>query len=76
MKMEVAFAVAIEWSEKGDALNVVPVKMREENMRGHGVAVGLLHQRLSQIAESGAAIKHVDVAVEADLNARRVSSVT
>src|SRR5439155_24157131 len=61
--------------EKWDALDVVPVKMRKKNMRAQRLAVEFLCQLFAQDAKSGAAIKDVDVAVDANLHAGSVAAI-
>src|SRR5579859_1974887 len=54
MKEKMTFAVRIERREKRNALDMVPVEMREKYMRGNGIAVRFLHKLFAQIAEAGA----------------------
>src|SRR5262249_16310031 len=67
---------AIERLEKRNALDVVPVKVRKENVRAERIAVHLLMQLVAQVAEAGAAVEDVETAVEAQLHARRVAAVS
>jgi hypothetical protein len=81
VKDERAVAVVIQWLEKRDALDVVPVKVGKENMGVDWVAVlaissVLQGELLAQIAESGATIKNVDVPVDADFNTGGIAAVT
>ena len=81
MKDERALAVVIQRREKRDALDVVPVKVREKNVRVDRVTVPaipsvLLGKLFAQVAESSAAIKNVDVPIYADFNTGGIAAVT
>ena len=76
VKDERALAVVIQRRKKRDALDVVPVKVRKKNVRVDGVAIPFLGEMLAQVAESGAAIKNVDVPIYADFNTGGISAVT
>ena len=45
-------------------------------MRADGSAVILLRELFAQVAEAGAAIKHIEIAVDAHLDARGIAAVT
>ena len=81
VKNERALAIVIQRREKRDALDVVPVKVREKNVRVDGMAVlsissVLLGKLFAQVAESSAAIKNVDVPIYADFNTGGIAAVT
>ena len=76
VKEEVIVPALVQRPEEGDALDVVPVKMRDEDVRVDGLAAEFGAQRLAQIAEAGAAIEHVDAAVDPHLDAGGVAPVT
>src|SRR5215471_7981331 len=75
MKMKIAFLVAVQRGKKRDALDVVPMEVRKENVRADGAAVGLLHQLLSQIAKTGAAVENEDASVQAHFDAGGIASI-
>src|SRR5437016_12052438 len=72
VEKKMAFAVGVKGREKWNALDVVPVEMREKDVRGNGSSVGFLHELLAEIAKAGSAIKHVDVVIQANLDARGI----
>jgi len=82
---EGVIAVAIKRREKRDALNVVPVKVREKNVRGDRVFSAsvlrvlralFLDKLFAQIAKAGAAIKDINVPVDAHLNTGGIAPIT
>ena len=85
VKDEGVIAVAIERREKRDALDVVPVKVREKNVCGDRVLSAsvvcvlrglLLDQLFAQIAEAGAAIENINVPVDTHLNTGGIAPIT
>lgn len=72
---EIVIRVLIQRLKKWDALNVIPVEMREKHVGIDGIGVALCHEALAQISETGSAIKHVDVVIDANLHAGGVSTV-
>src|ERR1700682_729112 len=75
VKKERAVLARIKRSKKRDALNVVPVEVRQENMRGDRSAVAFLNQLLAQVKEAGAAVKDVNMPSDAPLYAGGVAAV-
>src|SRR5580704_963621 len=76
MKMKTVLGVVIERTKKRNPLNVVPMKVGEENVGRNRTAVELMAQRLSQHPKSGAATEDVEIVPEAHFYARGVASVT
>ena len=58
MENETVLRFVVERDKERNPLNMVPVKMRDENMGAHGAAVELLTQLLAQRAKSGTAIEN------------------
>src|SRR5882724_1841673 len=74
-------AVVIERREKWDALDVVPVEVGKKNVRVDGMAVLPVYslfqgQLFAQVAKSSAAVKYVNVPVDAHLNTGGIATVT
>src|SRR3954447_1263051 len=76
MEEEVIVRAGVERSEKRNALDVVPMKMRKENVRMDGPVLVFLDQLLSQVSEPGAAVEDVNLPVDTDLNAGGIASVS
>src|SRR5262249_36471486 len=76
MKDERTALALIQRREEGNALNVVPMKVREENVRVERLAVGFLLQLLAQIAKPGATVKDVDVPIDAHFHAGSIAAIT
>ena len=60
MKYKQVLRVLIHRGEKGDALNVVPMEVRNEYMRKYGLAMGFPQQVLPKRAKPCTAIENVD----------------
>ena len=68
--------LAVERQEKRDALNVVPVEMREEEEGGDLLGTELADQALAERPQPAAAIEDDQrPVVQPDFQARRVSAV-
>src|SRR5438270_3383215 len=76
MKDELALGAVVERTKKRHALNVVPMKMGNENMRGKRPLGEFALQFMSQYAKAGAAIEDVDLISDAHFYARGVAPVT
>src|SRR5262249_22994024 len=61
--------------KKRDALDVVPMEVRKENVCADRATVGLLHQLFSQIAKAGATVENEDASVQAHLDAGGIASI-
>ena len=75
VKGEAILGIFIERAEEGDALDVVPVKVRNEDVGRDGLAVGLAFQLLAEATEAGTAVENIKILAEADFHAGSVSSV-
>ena len=75
MEGKTVFRVVVERAEERDALNVVPVKMRHENVGANRFAFGFALQLLPQRAKSGAAVEDVKIVAQANFDAGGVASV-
>ena len=71
MEVKPALSVIVERAEERDALDVVPVEMRKEDVSKHRLLAKLGREAFAEIAESGAAIEDVDVPVDAHFDAGR-----
>jgi len=81
VKDERIIAVVIERREKRDALDVVPVKVGEKNVRVDGLPAFaayrvFLRELFAQVSETGAAVEDIDVPVDAHLNTGGIAAVT
>ena len=76
MEGETVFRVVVERAEERDALDVVPVKMRDEDVGANRFAFGIALQLLSERAQSGAAVEDVEVVADANFDAGGVASIT
>ena len=70
------FSGCYKAARKRDALDVVPVKVREKDVRVRGRSVLFHLQLFAQVAESSAAIEDVDMPIQADFNTGRVTAIT
>ncbi len=75
VEYELAAGVFIQRPEKRHALNVVPVEMRNKNVRGERVLGELAFQFAPQHAESRAAVEDVDLISDAHFHAGGIASV-
>src|ERR1700746_3457298 len=75
MKGELILGRIVQRPEKGDALNMIPVKVRNEDVGGKGAVSELTLELIAEDAKPGSAVKDVDAVVEADLNTGGVTSV-
>src|SRR5262249_55352899 len=66
----------IERREKGNALDVVPMEVGEEDVGVERLAIGFLLQLLTQIAETGATVEDVDVPVDTYFHAGSIAPIT
>lgn len=76
MEDEAVGRVFVEWPEEGDALDVVPVEMRHENVSGYRLVLEFGIQLATECADSRAAIENVDGVSGANLDAGGVASIT
>ena len=75
VERETVFRVVVERAEERDALDVVPVKMRDEDVGANRFALRVALQLLPERAQSGAAVEDVEVVAEANFDAGGVASV-
>src|SRR5437868_12644382 len=75
VKEEVILRRIIERSEERYTLEVVPVEVRDEDVRVKGFSGELLAELLAEVAESGSAIQYVDVTVDPHFDAGSVAAV-
>ena len=72
---ELAVGIVIQRTEKRHALDVVPMKVRYEDMRSEGAVDEFALQRVSQHAEAGAAVEDEDAISQTHLDAGGISPV-
>src|SRR5262249_6191996 len=65
----------VNGKKKGEALNMIPMSMGEEQGDFHGGIVELGEQLAAERAQAGAAVENDDLVIGADLDARGVSAV-
>src|SRR5208337_1905944 len=75
LEEEAALRICIQRAEEWHALNMVPMKVRNEDVRGKGAVAELALQLLTEHAESGAAVKDVDAVTESHFNAGGVAPI-
>src|SRR5438270_1231648 len=75
MKNEFAVRAVVERTKEGHALDVIPMKVRDENMRGERLLGEFLFKCMAQHAESSAAIEDVDAIPKAYFHARGIPPV-
>lgn len=75
MKDEPVFRFLVQGAEKRKALDVVPVKMRDENMSVDGAGTEFMAQAHAEGAETSSAIENVKIVAEADFDAGGVASI-
>src|SRR6266481_5261372 len=76
MEEEIVFWIVVQRQKEWDALNVVPVKMRDENVGDHRFPARPFAQLLAKIAEAGSTVENINMVVNAHFHARRVAAVT
>src|SRR5215831_15517484 len=76
MKNELAVRALVKRTKEGHALNVIPVEVRDENMRGERLLGEFFFERVAEHAKPSAAIEDVDAIPKAHLHARGVPPVT
>ena len=76
MKKEIVVAAVVQRGEERDSLNVIPMEVGEEDVGVHGTSGKLFYQLLAEVAEAGAAVKNVDLVVNADFDAGSISAIT
>ena len=62
--------------KKGQPLDVIPMRVREEQRQIERAALEFRQQRLTEFAQAGAAVQNDDVATVPDFNAGGVAAVT
>ena len=75
MKKELSVGAVVKGTEEGDALNVIPVKVGDEDVGGKGAVAELALEFASEDTETGAAIKDVNLIVDAHFHAGGIASV-
>src|SRR5579864_9646548 len=75
VKDKLAAGTVVERPKKGHALDVVPMEMRNEDMRGEAPVAELALQFVPQHAESGAAVKNINLIAQAHFDAGGVASI-
>ncbi len=76
MEDEAVAGTVVKRTEKRYSLNMVPVKMRDENVGVDGMTFELALQLVSQRSESSPAIEYKNVFANANFHAGRISPVT
>jgi hypothetical protein len=74
VERELALGV-IQGAKKRDTLNVVPMKVGDENVSRYGAVAEFAFQLMAQDTKAGAAIEDVYLVAEAQLDAGGISSV-
>jgi hypothetical protein len=75
VKGETVFRIVVERSEEGNALNVVPVKVRNEDVGPDRLVRGVALELLPERTQSGATVEDVEVIAEANFDAGGVASI-
>ena len=75
MEEKIVVRVGIKRKEEWNALNVVPMKVRQKNVSVDGSILMLGVKLLAQITKAGAAIENIDLAVDAHFNAGGITPV-
>src|SRR5215471_8163317 len=75
MKVEPALWTIVERAKKGHALDVIPVKMGDKDVRAESTVSELSLQRVSEHTKAGAAVEDVNLVSDADFYAGGVASV-
>src|SRR5579863_8437751 len=75
MKVKAIFPVVVKRTEERNALNVIPMKMGDENVGGNRGSIEFVAQRLPQNPEAGATIKYVKLIANAHFHAGSVAAV-
>src|SRR5581483_3849612 len=75
MKNELVRGVLIQRSEERDALDMVPVKMRNKNVGSKRLAVGPVMQSMAQSAKPRAAVENVGVGPHTHFHAGSVPAI-
>jgi len=73
--MKTVFPVVVKRTEEWNALNVIPMEMRDENMGGNRGAIEFVAKRLPQNPKAGAAIKYIKFIANAHFHAGSVAAV-
>ena len=72
MKGETVFRAVIERAEERNSLNMVPVKMGDENVGANGAAFEFTMELLAQRAEPGAAVEDIQMVAETRTSTQEV----
>src|SRR5216683_192908 len=77
MKKKLAVGTVIQWTKEWNALDVVPVKVRNEDVSGQGELLlsKFVLQLLPQNAKAGATIKNVKLFADAHLDAGGIAAI-
>src|SRR5580692_2665804 len=75
MKLEAVFRVIVERTKERNSLNVVPMKMGDENMSRNRLAIELVAHGLSKDAKAGAAVEDIKAVSNAHLDAGSITSI-
>ena len=70
-----AVGAVVKRAEEGNSLDVIPVKVGDEDVGGKGTVAEFALEFASEDTESGAAIKDVDLIVDPHFHAGGVASV-
>src|SRR5438270_617760 len=70
------FRLIVKRSEERDSLDVVPMEMRDKDMRGNRAGVELAAKLLAEQAESGATVEHVQLVAHPHLDAGGIAPIT
>ena len=75
MEIKAAIGIVVQRTKKGHALDVVPVKVRNENVSRESALAELALERVAEHAKSGAAIEDEYTVADPHFDARRVAAV-
>src|SRR5438477_2544438 len=75
MKEEVVLRFVVQRPKKRDALDVVPMEVRDKHMRRHRSSVELATKLVTEHAESGAAVENVQLVTEPHFDAGGIPAV-
>src|SRR5438270_14072497 len=75
MKAKLAAWIVIQRAKERDALNVVPMEVRNEDVSRKRALGELAFQLVAQDAKAGAAVENVDVVAKTHFNAGSIASI-
>src|SRR5581483_7062858 len=75
MERKAIFGIVVKRAKEWNALNVIPVKVRDKDVRADGSSQELAGQCFPQAAKAGAAVENVQTAIDPHFHARGVAAV-